>query len=158
MVRMGLLGAGRIGQIHGRNIAAHPGAELTAIADALPSAAEALAKETGGRVATIEAVLDDPQIDAVVIATPTDTHANLVEIAAQAGKAVFCEKPVDLEAARIQTCLDIVAQSGRPLMIGFNRRFDPSFAALKARVDQGEIGAVELVTILSRDPAPPPLS
>ena len=158
MLRIGLLGAGRIGQIHGRNIAAHPSAALAAVADAVPAAAQALSEETGARVLSIEALLEDPQIDAVVIATPTDTHADLVEAAARAGKAVFCEKPVDLDASRIQTCLETVAETGQPLMIGFNRRFDPSFAALKARLDAGEIGKVEMVTILSRDPAPPPLS
>lgn len=158
MLRIGLLGAGRIGQIHGRNIAAHPAARLAAIADALPEAAAALAEETAAPVAAMEAVLADPQVDAVVIATPTDTHADLIEAATAAGKAVFCEKPVDLDAARIADCLDRVTATGQPLMIGFNRRFDPSFAALKARLDNGEAGAIEMVTILSRDPAPPPVS
>jgi len=158
MLRIGLLGAGRIGQIHGGNIAAQPAAGLVAIADALPAAAAALAAETGAAVAAIDEILDDRSIDAVVIATPTDTHADLIEAAMRAGKAVFCEKPVDLDAARIRACLAVVAEAGLPLMIGFNRRFDPSFAALKARLDAGEIGAPEMVTILSRDPAPPPLS
>ncbi|WP_299625870.1 inositol 2-dehydrogenase [Pelagibius sp.] len=158
MLRIGLLGAGRIGQIHGRNIAAHPKAALAAVADAVPAASEALAAETGAATREIAAVLADPAIDAVVIATPTDTHAELIEAAVRGGKAVFCEKPVDLDAERIRACLAVVAEVGRPLMIGFNRRFDPSFAALKARLQTGEIGAVEIVTILSRDPAPPPAS
>ncbi|WP_420347928.1 inositol 2-dehydrogenase [Pelagibius sp.] len=157
MLRIGLLGAGRIGQIHGRNIAAHPAAELAGIADALPTAAEALAAETGAPVLAMEAVLEDRGIDAVVIAAPTDLHADLIEAAVHAGKAVFCEKPVDLDAGRIRECLEVVAATGRPLMVGFNRRFDPSFAALKARLEAGEVGAVEIVTILSRDPAPPPV-
>ncbi len=158
MLRIGLLGAGRIGQIHGRNIAAHPAADLAAVADALPAAAQALAGETGSRVSTIDAILADGGIEAVVVAAPTDTHADLIEAAARHGKAVFCEKPVDLDATRIKACLAVVAEAGQPLMIGFNRRFDPSFAALKTRLDQGEIGSPELLTILSRDPAPPPVS
>lgn len=158
MLRIGLLGAGRIGQIHGRNIAAHRDAELAAVADALPEAAQALAAETGSRVTSIDAILADTGIDAVVVATPTDMHADLIEKAARQGKAVFCEKPVDLDAARIKACLDVVSATGHPLMIGFNRRFDPSFADLKRRLDQGEVGSPELLTILSRDPAPPPIS
>lgn len=158
MLRIGLLGAGRIGQIHGRNIAAHRDAELVAVADALPEAAQALAADTGSRVASINAILADEGIDAVVVATPTDTHADLIEKAVRQDKAVFCEKPVDLDAARIKACLDVVLAAGQPLMIGFNRRFDPSFADLKRRLDQGEVGSPELLTILSRDPAPPPVS
>jgi myo-inositol 2-dehydrogenase / D-chiro-inositol 1-dehydrogenase len=157
IVRMGLIGAGRIGRIHGGNIAAHPRARLAAVADALPAAAEALAAATGSHVRDLTSILEEPEIDAVVICTPTDLHADLIERAAKAGKAVFCEKPVDLDAKRIRQCLKVVAAAGRKLMIGFNRRFDPSFSALQERVREGEIGAVELVTILSRDPAPPPL-
>jgi myo-inositol 2-dehydrogenase / D-chiro-inositol 1-dehydrogenase len=157
IVRIGLLGAGRIGRIHGANIAAHPRARLAAVADALPEAAEALAQETGSQVRDAGSIVEEPEIDAVVICTPTDLHAGLIERAARAGKAVFCEKPVDLDAERIRQCLQVVAAAGSTLMIGFNRRFDPSFAALAKRLRAGEIGAVELVTILSRDPAPPPL-
>ncbi|MSP67615.1 MAG: inositol 2-dehydrogenase [Alphaproteobacteria bacterium] len=156
-VRIGLLGAGRIGQIHGRNAAAHPKATLVAIADPVPGAAAALAAETGAKVAPLDAIVVDPAIDALLICTPTDTHADLIERGAHAGKAVFCEKPVDLDAARIRACLKVVAAAGIPLMIGFNRRFDPNFAALRRRLEAGEAGTVELVTILSRDPAPPPI-
>jgi myo-inositol 2-dehydrogenase / D-chiro-inositol 1-dehydrogenase len=157
MIRIGLIGAGRIGRIHGSNVAHHKGATLVAIADAVPAAAQALADQTGAAVASVDAILADPGIDAVIIGSPTTTHANLIEAAARAGKAVFCEKPVDLSADRIRTCLAVVAEAGVPLMIGFNRRFDPNFAALKRRLDEGEAGDVELVTILSRDPGPPPL-
>jgi len=97
-------------------------------------------------------------VDAVLICTPTTTHADLIERAAAAGKAVFCEKPVDLSSARIETCLASVERAGIPLMIGFNRRFDPNFATLRQRLADGEVGDVELVTILSRDPSPPPAS
>ena len=96
MIRIGLLGAGRIGRIHGGNVAANPRAKLVAVADALPEAAQSLAAATGARVAEIDAIIADKDIDAVVIGTPTDTHADLIERAARAGKAVFCEKPVDL--------------------------------------------------------------
>ncbi|MBK9082226.1 MAG: inositol 2-dehydrogenase [Rhizobiales bacterium] len=157
-MRFGLLGAGRIGRIHGGNVAAHPKAELAAVADADAKAASALAAEHGARVATIDEIVADKSVDAVLICTPTDMHADLIEKAAEAGKAVFCEKPVDLDAGRIRRCLAVVAKAGTPLMIGFNRRFDPNFAAVQARVAQGAVGDVELVTILSRDPAPPPAS
>ena len=157
-MRFGLLGAGRIGRIHGGNVAAHPKAELAAVADADARAAADVAAQHGARVAAIDEIVADKSIDAVLICTPTDMHADLIEKAAQAGKAVFCEKPVDLDAARIRRCLAVVAKAGTPLMIGFNRRFDPNFAAVQARVAAGAVGEVELVTILSRDPAPPPAS
>ncbi len=158
MLTMALLGAGRIGQIHGRNIAENPRATLAVIADADAAAAQSLAGLTGAKVATIDAIMADKAIDAVAICTPTDTHADLIERAVKAGKAVFCEKPVSLESARIEACLKVVAAAKGKLMIAFNRRFDPSFADLKRRIDVGEVGTVELVTILSRDPAPPPVS
>ncbi len=158
MLSMGLLGAGRIGQIHGRNIVANPHATLVAIADVDTKAAQSLASATRAKVATIDAIMDDKAIAAVAICTPTDTHADLIERAVRAGKAVFCEKPVSLESARIVTCLKVVAEAKGKLMIAFNRRFDPSFAEIKRRIDAGEVGTVELVTILSRDPAPPPVS
>lgn len=156
-MRIGLLGAGRIGRIHGLNIAARADAELVAVADPSTEAATHLAKATGANVVDAQALVAQGDIDAVVICTPTDTHADWIEAAVKAGKAVFCEKPVDLDAERIRRCLDTVATSGRPLMIGFNRRFDPNFAALERRLRAGEIGAVELVTVTSRDPAPPPV-
>ncbi len=157
-MRFGLLGAGRIGRIHGGNVAAHPKASLVAVADADAKAAADLAGAHGARVAAIDDILADRAIDAVLICTPTDMHADLIEKAAQAGKAVFCEKPVDLDSGRIRRCLALVAKAGTALMIGFNRRFDPNFAEVKRRIEAGAIGEVELVTILSRDPAPPPAS
>ena len=157
MLRIGLLGAGRIGKIHGGNVAAHAGARLVAVADALPAAAQALADATGAAVAGIDAIISSPDIDAVVICTPTDMHADQIEAAARAGKAVFCEKPVDLSSDRIRACLATVKAAGTPLMIGFNRRFDPNFAALERRLRAGEAGAVEIVSVISRDPSPPPV-
>jgi myo-inositol 2-dehydrogenase/D-chiro-inositol 1-dehydrogenase len=158
MIRFGLLGAGRIGKIHGGNIAQSPDAQLVAIADADPAAAKALAERTGAAVRSVAEIIASRDIEAIVIGTPTDTHADLIEKCAGTKKAVFCEKPVDLDAKRIVSCLKVVEAAGIPLMVGFNRRFDPNFAALKARLDKGAIGAIEMVTIISRDPAPPPVS
>jgi myo-inositol 2-dehydrogenase/D-chiro-inositol 1-dehydrogenase len=155
-MRIGLLGAGRIGQIHGGNVGAHPRARLAAVADADPAAAQRLASAHGASISSVDAIIAAQDIDAVVICTPTDTHADLIERAVRARKAVFCEKPVDLNAARIRACLEVVRAANGKLMVGFNRRFDPSFGALRRRIAAGEIGNVELVTILSRDPSPPP--
>ena len=158
MVSIGLLGAGRIGQIHGRNIAASTRARLAAIADPLPDGANALSMATGAPVRSPEEILADKSIDAILIGTPTDTHADFIDQAAAVGKAVFCEKPVDLSSERIRQTLARVEKAGIALMIGFNRRFDPNFAALQKRLAEGAAGNVELVTILSRDPGPPPVS
>ncbi|WP_454813437.1 inositol 2-dehydrogenase [Labrys neptuniae] len=158
MVRLAVLGAGRIGKIHGRNAALHPQARLISVSDPHQPSAEALAAETGARVSTIDEAIAADDVDAVLICTPTSTHADLIERAVQAGKAVFCEKPVDLSSDRIRRCLAEVGKAGKPLMIGFNRRFDPNFATLKQRIVDGSVGEVELVTIISRDPAPPPVS
>jgi myo-inositol 2-dehydrogenase/D-chiro-inositol 1-dehydrogenase len=158
MLTMALLGAGRIGRIHGGNVAANPRARLAAVADADAKAAAGAAEAFGAKVATVDAIMADKAIGAVMICTPTFTHADLIEQAAKAGKAIFCEKPVSLDAARIVSCLKVVKDAGAKLMIGFNRRFDPSFADVKRRIGEGEAGNVELVTILSRDPGPPPVS
>ena len=96
--------------------------------------------------------------DAVIIGSPTDTHAGHIETAARAGRAIFCEKPIDLSVARVEQALAVVREAGVPFMVGFNRRFDPSFATLKRRLAGGEVGRLEMLTIISRDPAPPPLS
>jgi myo-inositol 2-dehydrogenase/D-chiro-inositol 1-dehydrogenase len=157
-LRFGLLGAGRIGKVHGRAVSGNPDARLVAVADAMPEAATALAAAHGAAVRTIEAIEAADDIDAVVICTPTDTHADLIERFARAGNGVFCEKPVDLSVARVQACLRVVEQTGATLMVGFNRRFDPDFRALKAAIDDGRIGSVEMVQITSRDPGPPPIA
>ena len=127
-LRIGVLGAGRIGRIHGGNVALHPRARLAAVADASREAARSLAEATGAEIAEVDAVIEAADIDALVICTPTDTHADLVERGARAGKAIFCEKPVSLDAERTRACLRVVEETGTALMIGFNRRFDPSFA------------------------------
>jgi myo-inositol 2-dehydrogenase/D-chiro-inositol 1-dehydrogenase len=155
MLDIAVLGAGRIGRIHAGNIAAHPGARLVGIADPDDVAATQLAAALDvRRISVTEAM----RADAVLIASPTPTHADYVEQAAASGRAVFCEKPIDLDADRVRRCLAAVRSAGTILMTGFNRRFDPHFLALKQRLDAGEIGALELLTIISRDPAPPPLA
>jgi myo-inositol 2-dehydrogenase/D-chiro-inositol 1-dehydrogenase len=158
MLNVGLLGAGRIAGVHATAITGHPGSRLAAVSDINAAAASALAEKYGTTVRDTDAILADPAIDAVLIATSTDTHSDLMERATAAGKAVLCEKPVDLSLARARTCLKAVSATGRPVMIGFNRRFDPSFGALKAALDRGEIGKPELLSITSFDPAPPPVA
>ncbi len=157
-VRFGVLGAGRIGQVHARAIASVAGAELIAIAEPVEAAAAAAQEQFGCELRSIDEIADSDDIDAVVICTPTDTHADLIEKFARAGKAVFCEKPVDLNVDRVKQALATVEETGATLMVGFNRRFDPDFMAVKAAIDAGRIGDVEMVTITSRDPGAPPYS
>ena len=154
-----VIGAGRIGTVHAHTLAGRiPGAQLVAIADPRLNAARALAQETDvERVeATAEPLIADPAINAVVICSSTDSHAALVERAALAGKHIFCEKPLDLDLARIDRTLEVVAQAGIKLMLGFNRRFDPDFQRVASLVARGAIGQVELLRVTSRDPSPPP--
>ena len=157
-MRFGVIGAGRIGKIHGGNIARRSDCAVAIVADADRSAAEALAAATEGKVGSVEEILAANDVEAVAICSPTDTHADLIERAAKAGKAIFCEKPVDLSAERVRACLEVVKTHGAKLMIGFNRRFDPNFASLRQRIAGGAIGEVEIVQITSRDPSPPPVS
>ncbi|OWY10195.1 inositol 2-dehydrogenase [Thioclava sp. F42-5] len=158
MLKIGLLGAGRIGQVHAVNIAGHAGSTLVAVSDVNAEAARALAAKFGANVASSEEIIADPEIDAVLVATSTDTHSDLIEKATAAGKAVLCEKPVDLSLERAKACLEVVSKTGQPVMIGFNRRFDPNFGALRAALQAGEIGKPELLSVTSFDPAPPPVS
>jgi myo-inositol 2-dehydrogenase/D-chiro-inositol 1-dehydrogenase len=156
-IRFGLLGAGRIGKVHAKAVTGDPAAKLVAVADAMPAAATAIAEQYGCEVRTIDAILAASDIDAVVICTPTDTHADLIESFVKAGKAVFCEKPIDLSLARVKSCLEVVRAHKGKLMVGFNRRFDPHFRAVRAEIDKGSIGDVEMVVITSRDPGAPPV-
>ena len=153
----GLLGAGRIGKVHARAVTSNPKARLVAVADAMAPAAAELAAGYGAQVRSIEAIEAAADIDAVIICTPTDTHAELIERFARAGKAIFCEKPIDLDVERVKACLKVVDAAGATLMVGFNRRFDPHFQAVRQAIDAGQIGTVEMVTIVSRDPGAPPL-
>ncbi|NRR32609.1 inositol 2-dehydrogenase [Oxalobacteraceae bacterium] len=158
MIEAALFGAGRIGKIHAANLVRQPGVHLKYVTDVHAESAQALAQQHGAAVATIEQVLADPAIKAVLIASSTDTHADLIVRAAQAGKAIFCEKPVDLTLARARAAADAVARAGVLCMIGFQRRYDPTFAAVKARIAAGEIGTPEVLTVTSRDPGAPPVS
>ena len=157
LLKVGLLGAGRIARVHASAISRHPKSDLVAISDYYPEHAEKLSSEYGGAVATTEGIIADDGIDAVLIATPTDTHSDLIESASASGKAILCEKPIDLNLDRARLCRDSVASSEHPIMIGFNRRFDTNFSLLKSSLDSGEIGKVELLSIHSYDPSPPPL-
>ena len=157
-IKLAVIGAGRIGQIHASNAARNPDIELVGIADAIPESANRLAATLGTRVANVESIFADESIDAVLIGSSTDTHADLIQRAAAAGKHIFCEKPVDLDLNRARECEKAVRASGKLCLIGFQRRFDPSFAALKARLDNGEIGTPEAMSVISRDPGLPPLS
>ena len=158
MLKIGLLGAGRIAGVHAAAISQNPQSKLVAISDFYPEVADKLARQFNAVMRTNEDIIADPEIDAVLIATPTDTHSDLIEAATAAGKAVLCEKPVDLSLERARACLHNSAPSGVPVMVGFNRRFDPNFAALKASLEAGDIGKTELLSITSFDPAPPPVS
>jgi myo-inositol 2-dehydrogenase/D-chiro-inositol 1-dehydrogenase len=122
----------------------------------MPAAAKEISAAYGAEVRTIDKILAAKDIDAVIICTPTDTHADLIEKFARAGKAVFCEKPIDLDVARVRKCLTVVAETRALLMVGFNRRFDPHFMAVRRAIDEGAVGKVEQVLITSRDPGPPP--
>lgn len=158
MLNLALFGAGRIGQIHANNIVLNPDCQLSYVVDMNTEVAQSTAAKYGAQVASVEQVLADSHVDAVLICTITETHADLIEQAAKAGKAVFCEKPVDLSIERVETCLAVVKKANVPLMMAFNRRFDPNFAHLKSVLSSGEMGAVEMVTISSRDPQAPPVS
>jgi len=152
-LKIGIIGLGRIGKIHYNNIKQQlPEAIIAMVADVddgtLPQDIHCV---------DAAALIGDPDVDAVIICSPTDTHADYVEQCARVGKHVFCEKPLDLSLARIQQTLRVVHESGIKLMLGFNRRFDANFLKLKALIDEGKIGDVQLVRVTSRDPAPPPV-
>jgi myo-inositol 2-dehydrogenase/D-chiro-inositol 1-dehydrogenase len=152
-----LFGAGRIGKIHAGNLVRQPGVRLKHVIDVNAEAATALATQHGANVSDVATALADPDVRAVVIASSTDTHADLIMRAADARKAIFCEKPVDLDLARARTCADAVKRAGVTCLIGFQRRYDPTFAAVRARIDAGEIGTPEMLVVTSRDPGAPPV-
>jgi myo-inositol 2-dehydrogenase/D-chiro-inositol 1-dehydrogenase len=156
MIRFVLIGAGRIGRIHAHNLATSRRVRLVAIADTQLEAAEQLAAQWQARAVRPEEALAQ-QIDAVLVASSTDTHADWIERCAAAGKPVFCEKPLDLDIERATQCMRTAQRAGIPLYLGFNRRYDPSFAKLKREIDSGSIGSVETLHIVSRDPSPPPI-
>jgi myo-inositol 2-dehydrogenase/D-chiro-inositol 1-dehydrogenase len=160
VLNLGLIGAGRIGRVHAANVARRiPTAHLVAVADVSEAAVRQVADHYAVPSATTDphAVLADPAVDAVLICSATDTHASLIVEAAEAGKHVFCEKPIDHTLAKIDQALAAVERAGVKLQIGFNRRFDANYARVRRAVVEGEIGVPHLLHIISRDPAPPPL-
>lgn len=155
MVRIAVLGCGRIGRMHAANVAAHPRAALAGVYDIDRAAAAEVAAAHGVTAAEDVGALLGEGVDAVLIATATPTHADYIEMAAAAGKAVLCEKPIDLDLGRVERCRTAIAGSGVPVQLGFNRRFDPGHRAAQAAVAAGEIGALHQVVITSRDPGMP---
>ncbi|USH03564.1 inositol 2-dehydrogenase [Grimontia kaedaensis] len=156
MFNIALFGCGRIGKVHAVNIDAHPLTQIKAVIDPYHEGAAKLADEYDAEVMTTEEAMADPDIHAVVICSATDTHADLIEQAARAGKAIFCEKPIDLSLERVRGCLNVVNENNAKLLVGFNRRYDPQFRTLKDLFESGAIGKAETLVITSRDPSPPP--
>lgn len=155
MFNIALFGAGRIGQVHAVNIAGHKETKLYSVIDPYQPNAVALAEKYQAKVQTTEEAMQDPNIQGVLIASATDTHADLIELAAKHKKVIFCEKPVHLDLERVKQCLKSVKEHNVPLFIGFNRRYDPQFRHLKNLFQQGAIGKAESLIITSRDPSPP---
>lgn len=159
-LNIGLIGAGRIGRVHAANLSMRiPAANLLMVADVNEAAARQCAAQY--RIpqagADYQAILGNPEIAAVVICSSTDTHAAIIAEAAAAGKHIFCEKPIALDLPAIDRALAAVSRAGVKLQIGFNRRFDANYARVRQAIAEGEIGALQLLHIISRDPAPPPL-
>ena len=153
MVGIAVLGAGRIGKIHAANVAANPNARLIAVADPYASAAQALAGALGADAMTdCEAAIDRDDVDAIVIGTPTNTHIQLMMRAVRQGKAVLCEKPIDLDLLKSQAAAEEIESLKGRVMLAFNRRFETTFAEMRAAIDAGDIGEVRQVIISSRDP------
>lgn len=152
---MALIGSGKMAAVHARNIAAESGATLVAVAGG--SGAADLAAMHGARCLTVEEAMRSSDVDAVVVASPNPVHVDHILAAAAAGKAALVEKPVDLDIDRVDECIRSVGSAADRIVVAFNRRFDPSFAAARRQVHEGEIGELQQLTIISRDPAPPPL-
>jgi len=155
MYNIALFGCGRIGKVHAVNIAAHPETSLYSVVDPYFEGAQSLAAQYGAKVQTVDEAMVDENVHAVLIGSATDTHAELTILAAQNGKAIFCEKPIDLSLARVRECLAVVDECKVPILVGFNRRFDPQFKRVKDQLNQGVVGKAESLLIVSRDPEPP---
>ncbi len=159
MLHVALFGAGRIGRVHARSIVESGEAVLSWVCDPDATAGSSLAHLYGASYSPEpQDALEDASVDAVLVAAPTPTHTDLIRRSVLAGKKVFCEKPIDLDLAKIDACWADIADRAPFVMIGFNRRFDPSFLDVRTRVAAGEIGALRAIRISSRDPMPPPLS
>jgi myo-inositol 2-dehydrogenase/D-chiro-inositol 1-dehydrogenase len=156
-LRIGLIGTGRIGQVHAASVAALPGVSLDWVADPFIDGATRTAEAYGVPNVTADPleVISSGSVDGVIIAAPTPTHVGLIEASIDAGVPVLCEKPIDLDIARVDALRAKAEATSTPVQIGFNRRFDPHFAELRRRVAAGEIGALEQLAITSRDPEPP---
>ncbi|MGR3361539.1 MAG: Gfo/Idh/MocA family oxidoreductase [Paracoccus sp. (in: a-proteobacteria)] len=157
MIKLACFGAGRIGQVHALNAAASPGASLSYIVDPVAGPhAEEIAARTGASLTDADTVFADATVDGIIIASSTDSHAPLLLRAAEAGKAVFCEKPVSLDFAQVAEATQSVEATGIACMLGFQRRYDPSFRQVRDRIPSGAAGRLEHVAMISRDPTPPP--
>ncbi len=158
MLKIAVIGTGFIGSVHARNIALHPDAELVAVNDANFEFAKKAAAATGAQaVADVAEIFENKNIEAVVIGTPTNTHVEYLTRAARAGKAIYCEKPIGLDYGEAAKAVSTVRETGVPVMLGFNRRFDASHAAVKQAVEKGEVGKIEIIQLTSRGPQPPPI-
>ena len=158
-IKVGVIGAGRIGKLHLENLSVRiPSAEVVAVADIFVEGAKEIADRFGIKAVTADyrEIISNKDVEAVVICSPTDTHAQYTIEAAEAGKHIFCEKPLDLSLEKIQMVLDVIEKTGVKLMIGFNRRFDPNYAKVQQMVKDGKIGEPHILKITSRDPSPPP--
>lgn len=158
MIKLAVFGAGRIGYVHALNAASHPSVKLEYIVDPVPSAhLNELADKTGAKVVDADTVFADPSIQGVVIASSTDTHAELILKSVAAGKAMFCEKPISLNFKLVSEVAQAVATAGTPCMLGFQRRYDPNFRLVKERIESGVAGRLEQLVMHTRDPSPPPV-
>ncbi len=160
IIRIGVLGCGRIGRMHAELLARRvPGATCAGVFDVVGEASAEVARDLGVvNFGSADDLIGSPDVDAVAICTSTDTHVELIEMAAVAGKPILCEKPVSLELAAVDQAVAAVERAGVLFQVGFNRRFDPSHAEVRRRVESGQVGTVEMVRITSRDPAPPPIA
>jgi myo-inositol 2-dehydrogenase/D-chiro-inositol 1-dehydrogenase len=155
---LALMGTGRMARVYGPKINAHPGLRLEVVYNPRISSATKATGLYGGRpMDDLDAVLADPKVDAVVIATPTDTHVDYIEAAARAGKPIYCEKPLDQSLDRVDRAMNALRETPVPFMLGFNRRFDPDNASLREAVQRGEIGRLNMLMSWSREPSPPPI-
>ena len=157
MFKIAIFGAGRIGHVHARSVADHKDTTLAYVVDPVHGPARALASAYGAAHVDEATALGDPEVAAILIASATDTHASLLQRGLHAGKAVFCEKPIDLSLDRVNAVLESVRDAKPPLFLAFNRRFDPAVAEMRRRVVAGDIGPLELVTVVSKDPGALPI-
>ncbi len=157
MIKFALFGAGRIGKIHAENVVNHPNAQLVGLHDPFKENADQLSQKLGSPQMSPDEIFASKEVDAILVCSATDTHAELIEKAVANGKHIFCEKPIDLSLERVLQVIKNVEGGSSKTMVAFNRRFDPNFALLKQRLQSGEIGKIEMVSIISKDPGPPPV-